>query len=115
ARQKKIMADTAQKAEAAPRAITNIWNLWVVCLFAWFVPGLGHLLLRKYKQAAVFLVLIVFLFFWGLQLGGKIYQYDAAEPLTFFAMIAQAGMGFAYFIARFIASYAHVHTGSMFY
>ena len=106
------MSNTSQKAEVAASApAVNLWSLTVVCLFAWIIPGAGHFLVKRPKQGVIFLLLIVFLFFWGLNLGGKIYQYDASQPLTFFAMIAQAGMGLPYFIARLIASYAHAHTG----
>lgn len=109
------MAETAQKAELVTPVTTNLGTLSVICLSAWIIPGLGHFLIKKPKHGIVFFVLITFLFFWGLNLGGKIYQYEAAQPLTFFAMIAQAGMGLPYFVARFIAAYAHVHTGSAFY
>lgn len=108
------MSNTSQKAEVAAAAPSvNLWTLTVVCLFAWIIPGAGHFLVKRPKHGLVFLVLIVFLFFWGLNLGAKIYQYDGTQPLTFFAMIAQAGMGLPYFLARLIASYAHAHPGSM--
>lgn len=105
------MTDSTRKAETAiPQQATNLWSLTVVCLFAWIIPGLGHFLLKRPKRALTFMVLIIFLFFWGLNLGGKIYQYEPNQPLTFFAMMAQVGMGLPYFVAKLIASYAHLHT-----
>jgi hypothetical protein len=108
------MSDSVQKAEVTT-PVTNVWSLSVICVLAWIIPGLGHFLLRRYGRAIIFLVLITFLFFWGLDLGAKIYQYEPQQPLTFFALIAQVGMGLPYFIARFIASYAMMHPTSVFH
>lgn len=100
------MAETAKKAEVAvPKIETNLWNLTVICVLAWIIPGTGHFLLKRTKVGLVFLLSIILLFFWGLSLGAKIYHYEAQQPLTFFAMIAQLGMGLPYFIIRYLISY----------
>ena len=110
------MNETARRADvASPQAATNLWNLTVICLLAWIIPGTGHLLLKRPKRAIVFFVAILILFFWGLDLGAKIYQYEAQQPLTLFALFAQVGVGLPYFLARFIASYARLHVLSPFY
>ncbi len=108
------MASTTQKGETltTPAAAGSVWSLSVICALAWMVPGLGHILLHRYKRGIVFLVIIPLLFFGGLDLGAKIYHYEANEPLSFFAMVAQFGMGVPYFVARAIANYGRVHTGS---
>ncbi len=106
------MSETVQKASPTVRAQVSTWNLSVICLLAWMIPGMGHLLVKRPKHALVFFVLIVFLFFWGLNLGAKIYQYEPQQPLTFFAMIAQTGMGIPYFIARYAVSFGRLHPGS---
>ena len=108
------MSDSVQKAEVTS-PVTNVWSLSVICVLGWIIPGLGHFLLRRHVRALIFLLLITFLFFWGLDLGAKIYQYEPQQPLTFFALIAQVGMGLPYFIARFIASYAMMHPASPFH
>jgi hypothetical protein len=110
------MTETAQKAElTSPRNAVNTWTLSVIIALAWMIPGMGHILLKRPKHGITFLVLITFLFYWGLSLGAKIYQYVPQQPLTFFAMIAQAGMGIPYFVARLIASYARMNPDSLFY
>ncbi len=106
----------SRKAEAAPPTGTaTLWNLSVICLLAWIIPGSGHILLRCSRRALAFFIAVLVLFFGGLALGSKLYQYEAQQPLSLFAMFAQVGAGLPYFIARFIASYAKVHTGSAFY
>jgi hypothetical protein len=67
------------------------------------------------RRSVKWLVSILLLFFWGLSLGAKIYQYEPQQPLTFFALFAQVGMGFAYFIAKFIAIYSKTNVDSAFY
>lgn len=108
------MAETTRKAQATP-ATTDTSRLTLLCILAWFIPGAGHFLLKRPKHGFVFLALITFLFYWGLSLGAKIYRYDPQQPLTFFAMIAQMGMGLPYIIARFIASHASGNPGFALY
>jgi hypothetical protein len=111
------MNDTASKAGAttAPETSRNVASLAFTCFLAWLVPGLGHFALKRPRRAIAFTFCICFLFLWGLSLGGKIYQFDPQQPLTLFAMIAQAGMGAIYFVVRALTSYAQAHSGSVFY
>jgi hypothetical protein len=110
------MTEVVQKAETAPpRAETSLWTIFVICVLAWMIPGMGHFLLKRPRQGLIFLICIVFLFLWGLHLGAKLYQYEPQQPLTFFAMIAQGGMGLLYFAVRAIATFSRLHTGSAFH
>ncbi len=110
------MTESARKAEVVtPRAASNLWSLSVICLLAWMIPGAGHVLLKRTKRGIVFFVILVFLFYWGLSLGAKIWQYEPQQPLTLFALFAQVGMGFPYFLARLIASFSKTHPGSPFF
>lgn len=104
-----------RKAEVASTPVTTLWTLSVICLLAWIIPGAGHLLLKKRRRSLAFFMAVLLLFFGGLALGSKLYQYEAQQPLSLFAMFAQVGSGLPYFIARFIASYAKVHPASAFY
>lgn len=111
-----LMTDAAQKAQpSSAQPEISLWSLSVVCTLAWMIPGFGHFMLKRPKHGLVFLALITLLFLWGLSLGARLYQYDPQQPLTFFAMIAQMGMGIPYFVVRVLASYARFHPGSMFY
>jgi hypothetical protein len=103
------MPETIQKAEA-PAVSANVWYLSVLCLLGWMIPGAAHLLLKRPRRAAAFFVCILILFFWGLNLGARIWHYERQQPLTFFAMVSQTGVGIPYFTARAIASYARNHS-----
>ena len=108
------MTETIQKAET-PTATSNLWYLSVLCLLGWVIPGAAHFLLKRTKRALTFFVCIVTLFVGGLNLGARIWQYEPQQPLTFFAMISQTGVGLPYFASRAIASYSRNHSNSMFY
>lgn len=103
------MTETAQKA-GAPAVSTNLWYLSVLCLLGWMIPGAAHILLKRPKRAIAFFVCIVTLFVWGLNLGARIWNYEPQQPLTFFAMVSQTGVGVPYFASRAVASYARNHS-----
>ncbi|MCI0414681.1 hypothetical protein L0222_18035 [bacterium] len=108
------MTETAQKAEA-PAVSTNLWYISVLVLLGWMIPGAAHLLLKRPKRAITFFLCIVILFYWGLNLGARIWHYEPQQPLTFFAMVSQTGVGTPYFTARTIASYARNHSSFSLY
>jgi hypothetical protein len=108
------MTETAQKADAPPVSV-NLWYLSVLCLLGWVIPGAAHLMLKRFKRAITFFLCIVILFIWGLNLGARIWHYEPQQPLTFFAMVSQTGVGLPYFASRAVASYARNHTSAPFH
>ena len=72
----------------------------VLVLLAWFVPGLGHLLLGRRLRAAVFFAVISVGFIVGLALDGELILPHAGDPLSFLAAIASVGNGLLFFVAR---------------
>lgn len=71
-------------------------------LMAFAVPGLGHYYLGRRKRSMVFLAIIVFMFFVGLALEGRVYVPQAGRPLSFLASFASMGAGLLYFLATLI-------------
>jgi hypothetical protein len=72
----------------------------VLMLFAWLVPGLGHLLLGRRLRAAIFFCVVVVGFALGLVLEGELMLPHAGDPLSYLATIATVGNGLLFFIAR---------------
>ncbi len=66
----------------------------------WFVPGLGHLLAKKYWKAVIFFICITLMALLGLYMGGKIYPLQAENPLTILAFFADLGYGSLYFLSK---------------
>lgn len=61
----------------------------LTCVVAWLVPGAGHLLQGQTGKALVFVSTLVPMFLIGLWCGGRLFSFDAAEPLVLLAGVAQ--------------------------
>lgn len=71
-------------------------------LAGWLVPGLGHVLQKKYRRGAVFFVSVGAMTVLGLAMGGKIYPFQTENPLTILAFFADLGNFVVYVLARFL-------------
>ena len=73
----------------------------VICfLLGWFIPGLGHLSLRKFWRAGIFFVCISSMAALGLLMGGKIYSFQTENPLTILAFFSDIGNGLLYITSK---------------
>jgi hypothetical protein len=71
------------------------------CFIAgWLIPGLGHLLQKKFWRAAIFFVSICIMMALGLTMGGRIYPFQTENPLTILAFFADLGNFLIYILAR---------------
>jgi hypothetical protein len=70
----------------------------LLCLASWAVPGLGHLWLGR-RKGWVFLVALPIMFAIGLAIHGRLFPFDASEPLVGLAALADLGIGLVYFAA----------------
>ena len=87
----------AEQVETAPG------SAWLIGFAAWFVPGLGHLLVRKWGRAALMGGAVWVCFFVGLAMGGHLFDFTAPEgssqTLQVLPMIANLGTGALYIIS----------------
>jgi hypothetical protein len=79
----------------------NIKGLLALVL-GWLVPGLGHVLQKKYARGLVFFVSILAMTGMGLAMGGKIYPFQTENPLTILAFFADLGNGAVYLLSRIL-------------
>jgi len=71
------------------------------CLFAWLIPGAGHLYLGRRAKGAALLVAILLLFVLGVSMDARLQFYFGVEdPLAFLRSAAQMANGLPYLIAR---------------
>jgi len=66
----------------------------------WLVPGLGHIIQKKYWRGLVFFLSIAAMAAMGLYMGGKVYPFQTENPLTILAFFADIGNGLLYILAR---------------
>lgn len=83
---------TARKATSLPPAL--------ILIAGWLIPGVGHLLLKKWIRAALLFVSIVAMFGVGLAMKGKVYAPNTAELLDMLNFVGDLGNGLLYLIAR---------------
>ena len=88
----------ANEADSAPG------NPWLVGLAAWFIPGVGHLMQKKWIRAALMGGAVWGCFFIGLGMGGHMYdlsngQSTSSTLLQIPPMIANLGTGALYIIS----------------
>ena len=74
----------------------------LICLVAWAVPGAGHLWQGRVRQGLIFMVTLPLMFVTGLWLEGRIFFFDASEPLVALAAVANFGIGLLYLLGRVI-------------
>ena len=73
------------------------YPVWI-CVAAWFVPGAGHLLLKKWRRGLVFFLALMVLFFCGLVMDGRLFGLSPG----FFGIlkfVADASAGSLYLVA----------------
>jgi hypothetical protein len=71
----------------------------VAAIAAWGVPGLGHLLLRRWLKAVVYFVAVGTLVVAGILMRGNIFQSGGADAFETLGFLADIGSGVFYFLA----------------
>jgi hypothetical protein len=76
----------------------------VAGLAGWVVPGLGHLVLRRWSKAAVYFLCVGGLACAGLAMRGGVFGPGAADVFDRLGFFADLGAGVFYFLAHQIQS-----------
>lgn len=83
-------------------------SAWLIGALAWFVPGLGHLMLKRWWRALLMGGAVLLSFFIGLAMGGHMFDLNAPEGssqlLQVPPMIANLGTGALYIISWLLGS-----------
>lgn len=75
----------------------------LVCVSALLVPGLGHLILKRWARGALLLSSVLLMFVLGLGMHGGLYGLPARHEIVSLATLnafANAGVGLPYILAR---------------
>jgi hypothetical protein len=78
--------------------------LFLVVVAAWAVPGLGHLLLRRWGRAIVYFLGVSMLALLGLSLRGYIFSQQPSDAFVLLGFLSNVGAGGYYFAAKYLAS-----------
>ena len=99
------MEETDEQVQASPREEPaevqplSMAATLAICSGGWLIPGLGHILLRRWIRGPIFAACVLLMFSLGIAMEGKLYDLQFDEPLHVFAFIANAGAGALYILA----------------
>jgi hypothetical protein len=84
------------------RSKKSEWLGPTIALAAWIVPGLGHLVLRRWGRAAVFLIAVGGLAVTGYWMRGEVFTPRSVDAFGTLGFLTDACSGVFYFAAHFI-------------
>ncbi len=92
--------DTQQRGTESGKEVPGLAILAGVA--GWLVPGLGHLLLRRWGKALAYFASVAMLVIVGLLLRGNVFSYVDGDVFDKLGFLADLGNGMFYFLARTI-------------
>lgn len=90
----------AQKKDTPRSGAPSTGFAAVAGLAGWAVPGLGHLLLKRWQRALVYFLSVGALVAAGILLRGNVFSASSADPFEFLGFLANLGTGALYLVAR---------------
>jgi len=98
----KAVREQGPSAAAAPRPkAPSVGRLVRLCVAAWLIPGLGHLLLGRKWRALIFFVSILALFLLGIAMEGQFFATGSGSLLQTLGYWGELCVGVAMPAARF--------------
>jgi hypothetical protein len=97
-----------ESSTAAPAA-TPTHSPFIVGFAAWVIPGLGHIVQRRWARGIIFFAAVGALALVGYHLRGVVFSIfppvsPRVDPLAFLGGIGDVGSGVFYFLARTLES-----------
>jgi hypothetical protein len=80
--------------------MNNKKNAYGIIFISWLLPGMGHLVQKKYLKGIVFLVGILLLVAFGVVMEGKLYDTRQFHPLMLLGFLGDLGSGIFFFIIK---------------
>lgn len=78
---------------------------WLAALAAWFIPGLGHVILKRWYRALLMGGAVWICFFVGLGMGGHLFDFVSDGQIAILQippMVANLGQGALYIVSWLI-------------
>ena len=91
---------TAGARTAKTPVATNSSMAIIAPLAGWLIPGLGHLIQRRWIRGLLLMLAVFIMFFAGLGMQGKVYAFNTGDLLDILGFVGDIGTGLLYFIAR---------------
>lgn len=91
------MANSTTKAKVAEAAPVNMMTVAAPAL-GWLVPGLGHMIQKRWIRGVLLFISITTLFVLGLMMQGRIYHANGGDILDILGFIGDLGAGGLYIV-----------------
>jgi hypothetical protein len=72
----------------------------VAPIAGWLVPGLGHLIQKKWIRGVLLMMSVLAMFFVGLAMEGKLYAANTGDILEMLGFVGDLGSGLLYFFSH---------------
>ncbi len=95
------MARRVVEEEVAVEAKPELGRLVRLCVAAWLIPGLGHLLLGRKWRAAILFASIVAMFVLGLAMRGEFFSIPSSSYLQTLGYFGEMCVGLPMAVAKF--------------
>jgi len=93
------MANLQNAAVKTDAATSNSMAI-IAPLAGWLLPGLGHVIQRRWIRGLLLMLSVFIMFFAGLGMQGKVYGFNTGDLLDILGFVGDIGSGLLYFIAR---------------
>lgn len=93
-------ANTASRHDGKTKSIHLLAP--AIAIIAWFIPGLGHLLVRRWGRALAFFVAVGGLAISGYFMRGNVFPPHSDDPFGTLGFIADACSGVFYLLSRVV-------------
>jgi hypothetical protein len=95
------MAMTQTQDNAPPRnPAPNPALAYAAAIAGWLVPGLGHLILHRWRKALIYFLAVGSLAVAGILMRGNIFTMDSADLFDRLGFAADVGSGIFYFLGH---------------
>src|SRR5271165_1253207 len=95
------MADVQNTTALPAKRSADTGSMAYIAPFAgWLLPGLGHLIQRRYVRGVLIMLSVFVMFFAGLGMQGKVYSFNTGDLLDILGFVGDIGSGLLYFLAR---------------
>jgi len=75
---------------------------FALLMLAWFVPGAGHLVLKRFVRAGVFAGVVLAAFVTGILISGELAVPQRGNPFSYLAAAGCIGNGVLYFVCKIL-------------
>ncbi len=96
-----VQNTTSAGARPANSPTATNSNMAIIApLAGWLLPGLGHLIQRRWTRGLLLMLAVFIMFFAGLGMQGKVYAFNTGDLLDILGFVGDIGAGLLYFVAR---------------